>query len=202
MAETNARPMPVFPLVGSTSTVFPGMILPAASASRIMLTPMRSFTLLHGFMLSSLATTVALHPAVTLFSRTSGVLPTSSDTSLAMRLVPSAACGTPMTGSFSASAMLIGVGMAGKVARKSAGKRRTGRRTANKIESHLHVCLSLRIRLHHRPAQRGQVHAHQRAGGGEGGHCHPQAADDAQPHPRVRECEGGQGAARRADHLH
>ena len=38
--------MPVLPLVGSISTVLPGWIFPARSASLIMLTPMRSFTLL------------------------------------------------------------------------------------------------------------------------------------------------------------
>ena len=76
--------MPVLPLVGSISTVLPGWILPARSASLIMLTPMRSFTLLQGFMLSSLATTVAPAPAVTLFRRTSGVWPMSSVTSLAI----------------------------------------------------------------------------------------------------------------------
>ena len=79
--------MPVLPLVGSISTVWPGRIFPARSASLIMLTPMRSFTLLHGFWLSSLATTVAFAPAVTLLSRTSGVCPISSVTSLAIFIV-------------------------------------------------------------------------------------------------------------------
>jgi len=37
--------MPVFPLVGSISTVLPGCMRPAFSASSIMLTPMRFFTL-------------------------------------------------------------------------------------------------------------------------------------------------------------
>ena len=37
--------MPVLPLVGSMSTVLPGWIFPSRSASAIMLTPMRSFTL-------------------------------------------------------------------------------------------------------------------------------------------------------------
>src|ERR1700677_3413998 len=76
--------MPVLPLVGSTSTVLPGWIFPACSASLIMLTPMRSFTLLHGFMLSSLATTVARAPSVTLFSLTRGVWPITSVTSFAI----------------------------------------------------------------------------------------------------------------------
>src|ERR1700683_33525 len=52
-----------------------------------MLTPMRSFTLAHGFWLSSFATTSATHPAVTLLSRTSGVLPINSVTSLAIFMV-------------------------------------------------------------------------------------------------------------------
>src|SRR6516164_8736127 len=76
--------MPVFPLVGSISTLLPGVILPACSAALIMLTPMRSLTLAHGSKLSSLAATVATQPAVTLFSRTSGVCPISSVTSLAI----------------------------------------------------------------------------------------------------------------------
>src|SRR5258708_5200457 len=83
-AATNARPMPVLPLVGSMSTVLPGLIFPARSASLIMLTPMRSFTLPTGFWLSSLATTSATHPSVTLLRRTSGVWPISSVTSLAI----------------------------------------------------------------------------------------------------------------------
>src|ERR1017187_4122147 len=76
--------MPVLPLVGSINTVLPGWIFPARSASLIMLTPMRSFTLLHGFWLSSLATTVAFAPAVTLLRRTRGVFPISSVTSFAI----------------------------------------------------------------------------------------------------------------------
>src|SRR5271166_236198 len=81
--------MPVLPLVGSISTVRVGSILPCRSASSIMLTPMRSFTLLHGFMLSSLATTSARAPAVTLLRRTSGVRPISSVTSLAIFILSS-----------------------------------------------------------------------------------------------------------------
>ena len=76
--------MPVLPLVGSISTVLPGVIFPAFSASAIMLTPMRSLTLAQGLKLSSLATTVAPTPAVTLLRRTSGVCPISSVTSLAI----------------------------------------------------------------------------------------------------------------------
>ena len=68
----------MLPLVGSISTVFPGRILPACSAAAIMLTPMRSLTLLLGLKLSSLAATVARQPVVTLFSWTSGVCPINS----------------------------------------------------------------------------------------------------------------------------
>src|SRR5216684_6556233 len=79
--------MPVLPLVGSISTFSPGAIRPAFSASRIMLTPMRSLTLLQGFWLSSLASTVALQPWVTLFSFTRGVQPISSVTSFAIFMI-------------------------------------------------------------------------------------------------------------------
>src|ERR1019366_4296403 len=59
-------------------------IRPALSASAIMLTPMRSFTLARGFWLSSFATTSATAPFVTRFRRTSGVWPISSVTSFAI----------------------------------------------------------------------------------------------------------------------
>jgi hypothetical protein len=49
-----------------------------------MLTPMRSFTLAQGFELSSFATTSAAQPSVTLFNRTSGVLPINPVTSFAI----------------------------------------------------------------------------------------------------------------------
>ena len=48
--------MPVFPLVGSTSTLFPGWIAPSRSAASIMARPIRSFTLFAGFWPSSFAT--------------------------------------------------------------------------------------------------------------------------------------------------
>src|SRR5215469_10705965 len=76
--------MPVLPLVGSIKTVLPGVIFPAFSASLIMLTPIRSLTLAQGLKLSSFATTVAPTPSVTLFRRTSGVLPMRSVMSLAI----------------------------------------------------------------------------------------------------------------------
>ena len=79
--------MPVLPLVGSISTVLPGVILPRLSASSIMAKPMRSFTLDAGFWLSSLATTVAGNPAATRFNRTRGVRPINSVTFAAMRAI-------------------------------------------------------------------------------------------------------------------
>ena len=74
--------MPVFPLVGSTIVVFPGVISPAFSASSIMLTPMRSLTEPAGLKYSSLASTVAGAPSVTLLRRTNGVRPIVSERSL------------------------------------------------------------------------------------------------------------------------
>ena len=53
-AATNASAMPVLPLVGST-IVPPGLSCPDASPASIIATPMRSLTLLSGFMNSSLA---------------------------------------------------------------------------------------------------------------------------------------------------
>ena len=70
--------MPVLPLVGSTIVVLPGRDLPRSSASTIIDTPMRSFTLKPGVNDSSFAKTVAPAPSVTRFRRTSGVLPISS----------------------------------------------------------------------------------------------------------------------------
>jgi hypothetical protein len=83
-AATMARPMPVFPEVGSTRTVFPGVISPRASASVIMLKAMRSFTEFAGLLLSNLTTTSATLPSVTRLSLTRGVLPISSRTLLAI----------------------------------------------------------------------------------------------------------------------
>ena len=56
--------MPVLPLVGSTSTVFPGAILPSRSSASIIATPMRSFTLPIGLKNSSLNRRSAFTPAV------------------------------------------------------------------------------------------------------------------------------------------
>ena len=53
----------------------PGVILPLFSASSIIASPMRSLTEEQGCMLSSLASTVAGAPSVTLLSLSSGVLP-------------------------------------------------------------------------------------------------------------------------------
>jgi len=66
--------MPVLPLVGSMITVSL-VILPSASAASIIATPIRSLTDHSGLKFSSLATTSAWQPSVTLRSRISGVLP-------------------------------------------------------------------------------------------------------------------------------
>src|SRR5664279_5469310 len=76
--------MPVLPLVGSINTVLPGWMRPAFSASSIMLTPMRSFTLAQGLNPSSLAAILALLPSDTLCRYTSGVWPMSSVTLFAI----------------------------------------------------------------------------------------------------------------------
>ncbi len=76
--------MPVLPLVGSTMTLTPGVSSPSRSAASIMASPMRSLTLLAGFALSSLATICGRTPDAIRFSRTSGVLPMSSATLLAI----------------------------------------------------------------------------------------------------------------------
>src|SRR5579871_5319773 len=73
--------MPVLPLVGSMIVVLPGLIRPCFSASLIMLTPMRHFTLPPGLKYSSLASTRAGAPSVTRFNWTSGVRPIVSDRS-------------------------------------------------------------------------------------------------------------------------
>mmetsp|Transcript_16919 Transcript_16919/g.43747 ORF Transcript_16919/g.43747 Transcript_16919/m.43747 type:complete len:329 (-) Transcript_16919:35-1021(-) len=85
-AATIASAIPVLPDVGSTSFVTPGLMSPRFSASAIMEYPIRSFTLLHGSIDSSFARIVPSTPAVTRFSRTSGVPPMSSVTSPATRL--------------------------------------------------------------------------------------------------------------------
>jgi hypothetical protein len=69
----------VLPLVGST-IVPPGRSRPVFSASSTMRSAMRSLTLPPGLKYSTLARIVASMPALTLRSRTSGVLPISSTT--------------------------------------------------------------------------------------------------------------------------
>ena len=73
-AATIASPIPVFPLVGSTS-VEPGRSVPFFSASSIIERAIRSLTLPPGFCDSTLARTVALPEGGRRFSRTSAVLP-------------------------------------------------------------------------------------------------------------------------------
>src|SRR5262245_5612907 len=79
-----ASPIPVLPLVGST-TVAPGLSTPRRSASSIMATAMRSFTLPPGLSDSSLPSTVAPPGRGRWFSRTRGVAPISSNTEPATR---------------------------------------------------------------------------------------------------------------------
>ena len=69
--------MPVFPDVGSTSWVLPGVISPFSSADAIIENPMRSLTEQQGSMISSLAAISATQPSVTLLRYTMGVQPTS-----------------------------------------------------------------------------------------------------------------------------
>ena len=85
-AATNARAMPVLPLVGSMITVF-GFNMPRFSASSIIAMPMRSLTLPSGLKYSHLMRMVASSPAVTLLSRTNGVWPTVSTMLLNMRAI-------------------------------------------------------------------------------------------------------------------
>ena len=68
--------MPVLPEVGSM-TVPPGFSRPSASSARIMLTPMRSFTLAIGLKNSSFRQMSAVMPSSATMRgmRTSGVLP-------------------------------------------------------------------------------------------------------------------------------
>jgi hypothetical protein len=76
---TRASPTPVLPLVGSTM-VPPGLSRPAASASSTIRSAIRSFTEPPGLTYSTLASTVAWMPSVTLRRRTSGVFPIMSTT--------------------------------------------------------------------------------------------------------------------------
>mmetsp|Transcript_5360 Transcript_5360/g.11278 ORF Transcript_5360/g.11278 Transcript_5360/m.11278 type:complete len:241 (-) Transcript_5360:68-790(-) len=91
-AATIARPIPVFPEVGSTRIVLPGEISPRASASVIMDSAMRSFTELAGFEDSSLHRTSALQSSPRIFgeSLTSGVSPMSSRIESAILMAPAA----------------------------------------------------------------------------------------------------------------
>src|ERR1035437_9459488 len=73
-AATNASAIPVFPLVGSTSSL-PATRTPRFSASHTIEAPMRHFTEYAGFRPSILAQTVARELPTTWFNFTSGVLP-------------------------------------------------------------------------------------------------------------------------------
>src|SRR5688572_21485246 len=74
-----ARPIPVLPLVGST-IVPPLLSTPRRSASSIIASAVRSFTLPPGFRASSLATTAAPPARGRRRRRTSGVPPIRSST--------------------------------------------------------------------------------------------------------------------------
>src|SRR5713101_866863 len=78
-----ARPIPVLPLVGST-TVAPRLSAPRRSASSIMATAIRSLTLPPGFSDSILARTAAPSLLGSRLSFTSGVPPTTSSTEAAI----------------------------------------------------------------------------------------------------------------------
>src|SRR5437870_6864014 len=74
IAATIASPRPVFPLVGSM-IVPPGLKSPFASASSIIFSPIRSFTLPPGFIISSFASARQGTPAMIFGSLTKGVFP-------------------------------------------------------------------------------------------------------------------------------
>src|SRR5690606_27917246 len=75
--QTSARPMPVLPLVGST-TQSPGFSFPLAAASSIMAREMRSLIEPAGLRCSHFAQRVAAPSGARLLMRTIGVLPTNS----------------------------------------------------------------------------------------------------------------------------
>lgn len=82
----NASAIPVFPEVGSTKTVFPGVINPFFSASSMRDLPSRSLTELHGPRLSSFPTSLVPFEVSTpwllirrLERSIKGVLPTKSE---------------------------------------------------------------------------------------------------------------------------
>tara|TARA_Y100001968_G_scaffold108550_1_gene98187 strand:+ start:664 stop:954 length:291 start_codon:yes stop_codon:yes gene_type:complete len=81
-----ARAIPVFPLVGSISTVRLGSIIPDFSADSIIAPAMRSLTEALGLKLSNFAINSALQEYIAgnRFKRTRGVLPTREVMSGAM----------------------------------------------------------------------------------------------------------------------
>ena len=85
-AATNAKAIPVFPLVGSINIVS-SLITPASSPASIIATPILSFTLERGLKDSSLTTTSAFEFFVNLFNLTNGVFPIVSVMSFAIPLV-------------------------------------------------------------------------------------------------------------------
>jgi hypothetical protein len=79
MEQIMERPIPVLPLVGST-TVIPGFREPSRSAASIIARQIRSFTLPPGLKNSALPYTAAEPGASSFASRSSGVLPICSIT--------------------------------------------------------------------------------------------------------------------------
>ena len=84
-----ANAIPVFPLVGSTSTVCPVLMVPSFSADFTIAPGMRSFTDAVGLKLSNLAIISALqfNSLGYRFSLTKGVWPTKEVMSLAIGMI-------------------------------------------------------------------------------------------------------------------
>jgi hypothetical protein len=76
-AQTNARAIPVLPLVGSITVTsrLPCFSFPCASAAQIIDAPIRHFTEYEGLRPSIFANTIPGNPAVIRLMRTSGVRP-------------------------------------------------------------------------------------------------------------------------------
>ena len=85
-AHTIARPIPVFPLVGST-TAEPGLSSPLSSASFTICKAMRSFILPPGLNDSTFAAIVAPVLGESLFNFNIGVIPISSRIELLILLL-------------------------------------------------------------------------------------------------------------------
>ena len=119
--------MPVFPEVGSTRTVFPGVAFPSRSSASIMATPIRSFTELAGLKYSSFAATTA--PGAESFAirlrRTRGVFPMSFVMSVAIRMAASLARVVPGS-DLPVEGFALGAQAAHQLAEREAFDRRPG----------------------------------------------------------------------------